>query len=226
MSEHQLRDFERQWRASGALNDEIKYLQARLRSGELSQKTLQLAAYLEHPAAQACNTLELPEPKVHQAGSLYGRFFPMPRATLDMFLPHEAREVGGLVQGLKHFGKGPMVQAAVHLAEAFDASEMALEAAKAWLENPSYQRQRAAEQPWCNGLFDGDGKDDPEQLLGPNIHIYVAAAAAWAAAQSKLRAACGFAAWAGTWAACPFGLEAEVAREVLSMTMAEQVLYG
>ncbi|MEZ6183414.1 MAG: hypothetical protein R3F62_00200 [Planctomycetota bacterium] len=53
MSDLKLQRLERRWRASQSLADEVEYLRERVRVGELPLPRLQLAAYLEHPAARA-----------------------------------------------------------------------------------------------------------------------------------------------------------------------------
>ena len=60
MGDERLRDYERRWRASGALADEVSYLQERLRLGDLSATKLQLCALLGPPAA--CAVLDVQAP--------------------------------------------------------------------------------------------------------------------------------------------------------------------
>lgn len=51
MSDERLRELERSWKESGAVEDEAAFLSERVRVGDLSSEQLQLAAYLNHPAA-------------------------------------------------------------------------------------------------------------------------------------------------------------------------------
>jgi hypothetical protein len=48
-----IRELERRWRETGATEDEARWLQARLRAGELDVTRVELAAYLDDPAARA-----------------------------------------------------------------------------------------------------------------------------------------------------------------------------
>jgi len=52
MSDERLRELERRWRESGAVADEAAWLAERVRVGEPSRERVELAAYLEHPAAR------------------------------------------------------------------------------------------------------------------------------------------------------------------------------
>jgi hypothetical protein len=51
MSDEQLRELERRWRETGAVEDEARFLAERARAGRLSRDKLELAAYLGHRAA-------------------------------------------------------------------------------------------------------------------------------------------------------------------------------
>lgn len=51
VSDEALRDLERAWRASETLTDEVRYLRARLRAGEIRREGLELALRLGSPAA-------------------------------------------------------------------------------------------------------------------------------------------------------------------------------
>lgn len=53
MADAELRSLERQWRATGRVEDEARLLDARRRTGELRLERLELAAWLGHPAARA-----------------------------------------------------------------------------------------------------------------------------------------------------------------------------
>jgi len=53
VSDARLRDLERAWRESGALEDELAWLGERVRAGELSEERLRLSASFGHPAALA-----------------------------------------------------------------------------------------------------------------------------------------------------------------------------
>lgn len=52
MTDTRLRELERRFRASGAVEDEAAWLAARVRAGELSRAALELAAWVAHPAAE------------------------------------------------------------------------------------------------------------------------------------------------------------------------------
>ncbi|MGE0708062.1 MAG: hypothetical protein AB7T09_08645 [Planctomycetota bacterium] len=51
MSDEHLRELERRWKLSGAVEDEAALLRANVRAGSLSESDLELAAYLGHEAA-------------------------------------------------------------------------------------------------------------------------------------------------------------------------------
>jgi hypothetical protein len=51
MSDEQVRELERRWRASGSIEDEAKYFAERMRVGDLPRRRLELAAYCGHAAA-------------------------------------------------------------------------------------------------------------------------------------------------------------------------------
>tara|TARA_R110002072_G_scaffold177866_1_gene333906 strand:+ start:203 stop:823 length:621 start_codon:yes stop_codon:yes gene_type:complete len=53
VSDARLRDLERAWRESGALEDELTWLGERVRTGDLAEATLRLAASFGHPASIA-----------------------------------------------------------------------------------------------------------------------------------------------------------------------------
>lgn len=53
MSDEPLRDLERRFRTTGSVDDEVRWLQARRRAGDLDEVGLELAAFLDHPAARA-----------------------------------------------------------------------------------------------------------------------------------------------------------------------------
>lgn len=52
MTDDRIRNLERRWRETGALEDEVSYILERLRSGGLTKNQLGLAAYCGHPAAR------------------------------------------------------------------------------------------------------------------------------------------------------------------------------
>jgi len=52
MSDAKLRELERRWKESGAVEDEAAYLLERVRVGDLEREKLELAAYCDHPAAR------------------------------------------------------------------------------------------------------------------------------------------------------------------------------
>lgn len=51
MADDRLRELERAWRTSGALDDEVAWLRERQRAGDLDAPRVRLAAWLGHPAA-------------------------------------------------------------------------------------------------------------------------------------------------------------------------------
>ena len=51
MSDARLRELERRWRETGAVDDEVAFLQERLRVGELELRAVEIAAYLEDGAS-------------------------------------------------------------------------------------------------------------------------------------------------------------------------------
>lgn len=53
MADEQLRDLERRFRSTGALDDERRWLAERLRAGRLSRERLEVAALVGHEAARA-----------------------------------------------------------------------------------------------------------------------------------------------------------------------------
>lgn len=53
VTDSRLRDLERHWRVTGAVEDEAAWLRERLRVGELKEAQVELAAYLGHGAATA-----------------------------------------------------------------------------------------------------------------------------------------------------------------------------
>lgn len=52
MSDQQLRELERRWRETGALEHEVALLRARVRAGALSPEQVELAAWCGHPGAR------------------------------------------------------------------------------------------------------------------------------------------------------------------------------
>ncbi|MDC3379526.1 hypothetical protein OAX78_04520 [Planctomycetota bacterium] len=53
MSDERLRELERRWKETQAVEDEAAYLLERVRAGDLEQEKLELAAYCGHEGAQA-----------------------------------------------------------------------------------------------------------------------------------------------------------------------------
>jgi len=71
MADERLRDSERQWGASGAVEDEVSVLRNRRHAGQLSEQELRLAAALGSEAAQrVVGVPELDIPEVHDNHSL------------------------------------------------------------------------------------------------------------------------------------------------------------
>lgn len=52
MSDERLRELERTWRRTGSVDDEVAFLQERVRTGALGERDVRLAAWLGHPAAE------------------------------------------------------------------------------------------------------------------------------------------------------------------------------
>ncbi|MBX3468469.1 MAG: hypothetical protein KF878_16475 [Planctomycetes bacterium] len=68
MTDASLRELERRWRESGSLDDEVAWLAARRRSGELGRAHLELAAACGHRAAGlACGTQAASPPETYRA---------------------------------------------------------------------------------------------------------------------------------------------------------------
>ena len=69
MSDTKLRELERRWKETGAVEDEAAYLLERVRVGDLTQERLELAAYCGHEGARNCITLRSArrEPIDHRA---------------------------------------------------------------------------------------------------------------------------------------------------------------
>ena len=125
MSDERLRELERRWKETGAVEDEAAYLLERVRSGDLTQGSLEMAAYCGHQAAAFAITGE----RITPPSSL-----------------HE------FVVGLATWGKWPSVVAAVAAAvEALpswstyvrsnpqreaDRPSTAIESANAWIDCP------------------------------------------------------------------------------------------
>ncbi|MCO5170407.1 MAG: hypothetical protein M9894_29065 [Planctomycetes bacterium] len=59
--DEQVRALERRWRATGAMADEARYLEAQARASALDERALRLAAHLRHPAARVALGLAAPE---------------------------------------------------------------------------------------------------------------------------------------------------------------------
>ncbi len=64
MSDQRLRDLERRWRQTGAIEDEAAYLLERLRTGGLSRENVRLAAVCGHTAAAIAMSLPLTDPPI------------------------------------------------------------------------------------------------------------------------------------------------------------------
>lgn len=61
MSDERLRELERHWKETGAVEDHAAYLLERLRVGDLEQEKLELAAYCGHEGAVAALGTQAPE---------------------------------------------------------------------------------------------------------------------------------------------------------------------
>ena len=59
MSDDRLRKLENRWRQESTLQNEVAYLLERIRVGDLTRHQVNLACYLEHPAA-----IEIAEKKI------------------------------------------------------------------------------------------------------------------------------------------------------------------
>ncbi|MCW8140066.1 MAG: hypothetical protein KIT58_14300 [Planctomycetota bacterium] len=128
MSDPRLRELERRWRESRAVEDEAAYLLERVRVGELSPERLELAAHCGHEAAR----------RATGASADHGR--------------HDLEE---WLSALEAWGPAVCVRAHVILAllvlpwyeaehPTDDSQSRALEAARAWLAEPSSERAGVA----------------------------------------------------------------------------------
>ncbi len=133
MSDEKLRELERRWKGTGAVEDEAAFLLERVRAGELTQERLELAAYCGHQAATAA--------MAHQPFS----------GTLEDW-----------VRGLAGFGFAPVDQLAARVAVAVadsvqggwerrgddgdDTPQQAIDATRAWIDCPCSNHLRAAER--------------------------------------------------------------------------------
>lgn len=68
MTDARLRELERRWKETGAVEDEAAYLLQKVRAGALTQERLELAAYCAHEASCLATNLESP-PVALQPGS-------------------------------------------------------------------------------------------------------------------------------------------------------------
>ena len=60
MTDERLRELERRWKVSGAIDDEVELLRERSRRGDLMRANLELAAYLGAEAAVRCGFPAIP----------------------------------------------------------------------------------------------------------------------------------------------------------------------
>jgi hypothetical protein len=97
MAETRLRQLERRFRATGSVEDEAAYLQERVRVGDLGERSLELAAYLEHPAARLACSLR----KERREGLL---------VRLARALTGQAPEFRRWSRGLVGYGKQPALR--------------------------------------------------------------------------------------------------------------------
>ena len=65
MSDAKLRELERRWKETGAVEDEAAYLLERVRVGELTQERLELAAYCGHDGAKRAIPSDRPFTRDH-----------------------------------------------------------------------------------------------------------------------------------------------------------------
>ncbi len=71
MADHELRTRERRWRESGAPCDEVAFLLARVRAGDLAAEQLALAAFLGHDPAREALGAAAPVPPPDLAAWVY-----------------------------------------------------------------------------------------------------------------------------------------------------------
>ena len=141
MSDEKLRELERRWKESGAVEDEAAFLVALVRSGELSPSSLLLAAVLgSEAAAEAAEASLLSEP----AGDLRERVV---LAALETDSPREAllRIALGIATYELAWSNSQRYIRTHHKPE-LKAAAAAMAAARAWLNSPSSPGAQRAEE--------------------------------------------------------------------------------
>ncbi len=150
MTDANLRELERRFRASGTVKDEAAWLRARLYSGELEQSRLEIAAHLGHGGALTALALP-PDPSRDPTAQIEAmRTRDVGSADERLALRRERYQAGEdalrLLDGLRSFGLEACVRAAaaaVGLLEArfksLEPSSRAYRASLDWLECPTQE---------------------------------------------------------------------------------------
>tara|TARA_R110002072_G_scaffold47901_1_gene131238 strand:- start:2189 stop:2989 length:801 start_codon:yes stop_codon:yes gene_type:complete len=127
MSDEKLRELERRWKETGAVEDEAAFLLERVRAGELTQERLELAAYCRHEGATAATS----QPPYSGGPKEHDRW----------------------LRGLLKWGHRPLVKAGLCSARHPSGSkgwcerhQACVTAAQAWLDMPTEGNRLAAEQ--------------------------------------------------------------------------------
>lgn len=113
--DERLRDLERRWRASGAIDDEAAWLGERLRTGDLAPERARLAAWLGHPAAEALTGVRFGDEPLQSAGEVRraeaalweGVAVAGPDAARRALLAHARRLHRAALAPLRHDGRPP-----------------------------------------------------------------------------------------------------------------------
>jgi hypothetical protein len=137
MPDERLRELERRWRESGAIDDEAAYLRQRVKVGELSPESVELAAFLGHPGALVATATfsgVTPGAEVLRSfatGHADGRAPERPAwlVTIQRLGGDEAlRRLAASALRRSHFTSDPPGR---------DAASSALEAVEAWVREPT-----------------------------------------------------------------------------------------
>jgi hypothetical protein len=160
VSDERLRALERAWRASGAEDDEVAWLQARLRAGTLDRRKAELAAYCGSRAAQRACEVE----------------------------PTSSEELVPWVTGLRAWGKETVVRALVAVARRalpvweeryprLPGPVLAMRAAEEWCRCPCAKHAELARV-----AGPADEVHDISTALDESLWSLMLDAAGWAAA--------------------------------------------
>lgn len=168
MTDARLRESERRWKETGALEDEAQYLRERVRAGELQADRLEVAALCGDEAARTALRF-VPQASAPAGPVLVARLAGLGQEALVRAQIASALRVLGLVDSLSDQPS----------AEAIDACKAALNAAVAWVQCPCVPHARVAADR-AAGVSIG-----PIRFSG----LLAARSAALAAAASDARAA-------------------------------------